>query len=106
MFVSFREAADLGLQIALALALTVSGMAVASFAVRNEKAEISAIDVSRPSLWTAAPVRVDLTMQAYLRADAPAGPELAGGADDMCHDPIGLRFSCDLITTATASTAF
>lgn len=105
MFISFREAADLGLQIALALTLTMSGMAVASHAVRNDKAKISAIDVSRPSLWTAAPVRVDPTAQAYLRADDPAGQELAGGTDDLCHDPIGLRLSCDLITT-TASTAF
>ncbi|ASR06761.1 hypothetical protein GFL91_04035 [Rhizobium leguminosarum bv. viciae] len=105
MFISFREAADLGLQIVLALTLTMSGMAVASYAVRNDKAKISAIDVSRPSLWTAAPVRVDLTTQTYLRADAPAGLELASGADDLCHDPIGLRLSCNLITT-TASTAF
>lgn len=105
MFVSPREAADLGLQIALALALTASGMAIASYAVRGEKARISAIDVSRPSLWTAAPVRVDLTTQTYLRADAPAGLELADGADELCLDPIGLRLSCDLITT-TASTAF
>ncbi len=105
MFISFREAADLGLQIALALTLTVSGMAVASYAVRNDKTKISAINVSRPSLWTAVPVRVDLATQTYLRADAPAGLELAGAADDLCHDPIGLRLSCDLITT-TASTAF
>jgi len=105
MFVSPREAADLGLQIALAITLTMSGMAIASYAVRGEKDKISAIDVSRPSLWTAAPVRIDPTRQAYLRADTPAGLELAGAADDLCHDPIGLRLSCDLITT-TASTAF
>ncbi|MBY3036531.1 MULTISPECIES: hypothetical protein [Rhizobium] len=105
MFVSPREAADLGLQIALALALTASGMAIASSALGGEKGRISAIDVSRPSLWTAAPVRVDVTTQTYQRADAPAGLELAGTEDDLCHDPIGLRLSCDLITT-TASTAF
>ncbi|MBB3163697.1 hypothetical protein FHS25_004177 [Rhizobium laguerreae] len=102
MFVSPREAADLGLQIALSLALTASGMAIASSALSGEKGRISAID---PSLWTAAPVRVDVTTQTYLRADAPAGLELAGTEDDLCHDPIGLRLSCDLITT-TASTAF
>lgn len=100
MFISFREAADLGLQIVLALTLTVSGMTVASYAVRNDKTEISAIDVSRPSLWSAAPVRVDPTTRAYLRADASAGLELADGADDLCHDPIGLRLSCDLIVTS------
>ncbi|MBY3173181.1 hypothetical protein HFO27_00675 [Rhizobium leguminosarum] len=100
MFVSPREAADLGLQIALALVLTASGMAIASSAMGGEKAGISAIDVSRPSLWTTAPMRVDPTRQAYLRADAPAALELADGADDLCHDPIGLRLSCDLIATA------
>ncbi|MBC2803506.1 hypothetical protein [Rhizobium ruizarguesonis] len=100
MFVSFREAADLSLQIALVLALTASGMAVASSAVGGEKAGISALDVSRPSLWTAAPMRVDPTTQAYLRADAPAALELADGADDLCHDLIGLRLSCDLIVTS------
>lgn len=105
MFVSFREAADICLQIALAITLTVSGMAIASYAERGKKAGISAIDVSRPSLWTTVPVRVDLTTQTYLRADAPAGLEFAGGADDLCHDPIGLRLSCDLVTT-TVSTAF
>jgi len=105
MFVSPREAADICLQIAIALALTVSGMAIASYAARGEKARISAIDVSRPSLWTAVPVRVDPTTQAYLRVDGPAGLELAGGAGDLCHDPIGLRLSCDLVTT-TVSTAF
>ncbi|MBY5560982.1 hypothetical protein HFO49_09625 [Rhizobium leguminosarum] len=100
MFVSPREAADLGLQIALALVLTASGMAIASSAMGGEKAGISAIDVSRPSLWTAAPMRVDPATQAYLRADASAALELADGADDFCHDPIGLRLSCDLIVTS------
>jgi len=103
MFVSPREAADLGLQIALALALTASGMAIASSAMGGEKAGISAIDLSRPSLWTDVPMRVDPT-QAYLRSDAPAELELACGRDELCHDPIGLRLSCDLI--ATGSTAF
>lgn len=104
MFVSPREAADLGLQIALALALTASGMAIASSAMGGEKAGIAAIDTSRPSLWTAVPMRVDPATQAYLRADAPAELELAGSHDEPCHDQIGLRLSCDLI--ATGSTAF
>ncbi|WP_049734234.1 hypothetical protein [Rhizobium ecuadorense] len=100
MFVSPREAADIGLQIALALALTASGMAIASSAMGGEKAGISAIDISRPSLWTAIPKRIDPTTQAYLRADTPAALELAEGADDLCHDPIGLRLSCDLIASS------
>ncbi|RUM05880.1 hypothetical protein [Rhizobium chutanense] len=104
MFVSPREAADLVLQIALALALTAGGMAIASSAMGGENAGIAAIDVSRPSLWTAVPTRVDPTTQAYLRADVAAELELAGGRDAPCHDQIGLRLSCDLI--ATGSTAF
>ncbi|MBB4290702.1 hypothetical protein GGE16_002742 [Rhizobium leguminosarum] len=104
MFVSPREAADLGLQIALALALTASGMAIASSAMGGEKAGVSPIDLSRPSLWSTVPMRVDPTTQAPLRADAPTGLKLAGGRDDQCYDRIGLRLSCDLI--ATASTAF
>src|SRR4051794_21502932 len=100
MFISFREAADLGLQMVLALTLTMSGIAVASYAARNDKAKISAIDVSRPSLWTAAPMRVDPAIQADVRADASAAVELADGADDLCDDPIGLRLSCDLIVTS------
>ncbi|EJZ21278.1 hypothetical protein NE852_09000 [Rhizobium sp. Pop5] len=102
MFVSPREAADLGLQIAIALALTVAGMAIASSAMGGEKVTISALDVSRPSLWTAVPMRVDPATQAYLRADAPAGLLLADGADGLCHDQIGLRLSCDLMATGTA----
>ncbi|MBY5336262.1 hypothetical protein HFO99_20380 [Rhizobium leguminosarum] len=100
MFISVREGADLGLQIVLALTLTMSAIAVASYAVRNDKAIISAIDVSRPSLWTAAPMRVDPATQAHLRADASAALELADSADDLCNDPIGLRLSCDLIVTS------
>ena len=104
MFVSLREAADLCLQIALAIAFTASGMAIASCTLDDEKAGISALDVSRPSLWTAVPSRVDPAAQAYLRADAPAELNLADGGDELCHDRIGLRLSCDLI--ATGSTAF
>ena len=70
MFVSPREAADLGLQIAIALALTVSGMAIASSATGGEKIAISALDVSRPSLWTAVPMRINPATQAAVWAGA------------------------------------
>lgn len=100
MFISFREAADLGFQIVLALTLTMSGIVVSSYAVRNDKAKISALDVSRPSLWTAAPMHVDPATQAHVRSDASAALELADGADDLCNDLIGLRLSCDLIVTS------
>ncbi|NEJ71014.1 hypothetical protein GR197_10745 [Rhizobium phaseoli] len=102
MFISPREAADLGLQIALALALTASGMAIASSAVGREKGRISSIDVSRPSLWTATPMRVDPAAQAHLRADTPVARELAASTDTLCHDAIGLRLSCGLLATRTA----
>ena len=100
MFVSLREAADLCLQIALAIAFTASGMAIASCTLDDEKAGISALDVSRPSLWTAVPTRVDPAAQVYLRADAPDELKLADGAAELCHDRIGLRLSCDLIATS------
>ncbi|PCK86454.1 MULTISPECIES: hypothetical protein [Rhizobium] len=103
MFVSPREAADLGLQIALSLALTAGGMAIAATATGGERADISAIDVSRPSLWTAIPTRVDPTGQARLRADAPAELRLAARTGDLCHDRIGLRLSCDLIAASGAA---
>ncbi|WP_434730037.1 hypothetical protein [Rhizobium binae] len=105
MFVSPREAADIGLQIALALALTAGGMAIASAALGGEKTGISAIDLGRPPLWTVVPTRVDPTAPARLRADAPPDLELASGSGDLCHDRIGLRLSCDLIVTSGA-TAF
>ena len=102
MFVSPREVGDLCLQIAIALALTITGLAIASSAAGGEKVAISALDVSRPSLWTAVPTRIDPATQAYLRADVPAGLELADGADELCHDQIGLRLACDLMATGTA----
>ncbi|OWV79544.1 hypothetical protein ATY77_26495 [Rhizobium sp. R634] len=100
MFVSPREAADLCLHIALAIAFTASGMAIASCTLDDEEAGISALDVSRPSLWTAVPTRVDPAAQAYLRAAAPDELKLADGAAELCHDRIGLRLSCDLIATS------
>ncbi|MBY4607256.1 hypothetical protein K6M90_06245 [Rhizobium sp. 9T] len=98
MFVSPREAADIGLQIALSIALTTGGMAIASAAMGGERAGISAIDVGRPPLWTAVPTRV-----VRLRADAPAELELAARTGDLCHDRIGLRLSCDLIAASGAA---
>lgn len=105
MFVSPREAADIGLQIALALALTAGGMAITSAPLGGEKAGISALDVGRPPLWTAVPTRVDPTTRARLWADAPLDLELASDTGGRCHDRIGLRLSCDLIATSGA-TAF
>lgn len=88
MFISPREAGDLCLQMALALTLTVGGIALASNVVKATEQRVSVIDVNRPSLWSAGPVRVL----------AFNGPEVAAGEGTSCHDTIGLRISCDLLT--------
>lgn len=88
MFISPREAGDLCLQMALVLALTVSGMALASTIVKGTERRVSEIDVNRPSLWSAGPVRVDSSERI----------EVADGRGMPCHDTIGLRVSCDLLT--------
>jgi len=91
MFISPREAGDLCLQMALALTLTVGGMALASTVVKATEQRVSAIDVNRPSLWSAGPVRVE-SIQLF------AGQEMAAGDGTACNDIIGLRISCDLLT--------
>lgn len=90
MFISPREAGDLCLQVALALALTVSGMALASTVVKATEQRVSAIDVNRASLWSAGPVRIE-SIQLF------AGREMAAGDGMGCNDTIGLRISCDLL---------
>jgi len=90
MFISLREAGDLCLQMTLALTLTVSGMVLASTVVKATEQRISVINVNRPSLWSAGPVRVE---------NADRIP-LSDGRD--CHNTIGLRISCHLLTSAVS----
>jgi hypothetical protein len=98
MFISPREAGDLCLQMALMLALTVSGMALASTVVNGTERRVSVIDVNRPSLWSAGPVRVD----SHERIEVADGREMAAGEGMPCHDTIGLRVSCDLLTLSVS----
>lgn len=94
MFISPREAGDLCLQMALALTLTVGGVALASTVVKATEQRVSVIDINRPSLWSAGPVRVE-TAERMLAFD---GQEVAAGEGASCRDRIGLRISCDLLT--------
>jgi hypothetical protein len=96
MFISLREAGDLCLQMVLALALILGGMALASTVVKATEQRVAAIDVNRPLLWSAGPVRVE-SIQLF------AGRELAAGDGTGCHDAIGLRISCDLATFSSSS---
>ncbi len=94
MFMSLREAGDLCLQITLALTLTMSGMALASTVVKGSQQQVSVIDVNRPSLWSAGPVRIE----SVVRSDTPGAQEIATGESVPCHSTIGLRISCDLLS--------
>ena len=98
MFISPREAGDLCLQMMLALTLTVSGMALASTVVKATEQRVSVIDVNRPSLWSAGPVRVG-NAEPILLSD---GRDMTAGEGMPCHNTIGLRISCDLLTFAVS----
>ncbi len=93
MFFSLREAGDLCLQVALALTLTASGMAAASTFVKGTERRVSVIDVNRPTLWSAGPVRVD----GAERIEVSDGREVAAGEEMPCYNTIGLKISCDLL---------
>jgi hypothetical protein len=101
MFVSFREAGDLFLQVSLVLGLAAGSIAAASIAAREDQIK-PVLDMNRPVLWTAAPVRIDTTMQAYLREDMPQ--HLALADNYTCRDAIGLRMPCDLIPLSSRLT--
>ncbi len=100
MFISFREAADLLCQMIIAVTLTAGGMTFADYVVRSERTTVSALDPDRPSLWTAGPVRIDPTAQAFVRDDGDHLLRLANVTGSTCSDAIGLRLSCDLLTTS------
>lgn len=94
MFISLHEAGDLCLQMTLALTLTVSGMALASTVVTATEQRVSLIDVNRPSLWPAGPVRVENAERILVSN----GRDMAAGEAMPCLNTIGLRMSCDLLT--------
>lgn len=99
MFISPREAADLCLQMALALILTVSGMALASTVVEGSERRVSVIDVNRPLLWSAGPIHVERAKG----IGASLGREMAVTEEKACHDMIGLRMPCDLLSFSVSS---
>lgn len=101
MFVSFREVGDLCLQVSLVVGLAAGGFVAASLAAHSEP-KTSVLDVDRPVLWTATPVRIDTTAQAYLREDAPQHLALAEAY--TCRDAIGLRMPCELIPLSSRLT--
>jgi hypothetical protein len=94
MFISPRETGDLCLQLTLALAFTVGGMALASTVVKGSEQRVSGIDVNRPSLWSAGLVRIDSPARNYIFDNQ----EIAAGEGMPCHSTIGLRISCDLLS--------
>ena len=98
MLISFREAADLSFQVILAVTLTITAMATATYVIKSEQNSASPIDTGRPSLWTAGPVRIDAGSQADIREDSII--QLSSSTGGVCSDAIGLRLSCDLLQTA------
>jgi hypothetical protein len=100
MLISFREAADLSLQMVLAVMFTITAMTTATYVIKSERNSASPIDAARPSLWTAGPVRIDAGSQAYVREGNGGIIPLSSSTDGICSDAIGLRLSCDLLKTA------
>jgi hypothetical protein len=100
MLITFREVADLSFQMVLAVMLTIIAMTTATYVMKSERISASPINTARPSLWTAAPVRIDAGSQAYVREGNGGIIQLSSSTDGICSDAIGLRLSCDLLKTA------
>lgn len=98
VLISFRDAAELSFQIMLAVAIVVSGTALATVTAKSKQKFRPVIDVSRPALWEAGPVRIDRQEQVLtitVRKPATMGGQAASA---LCSDAIGLRVACDLVT--------
>lgn len=95
MLISFREAAELSFQIVLSVSLVVGGMSLATVTAKSSQKEIRKLDVSRPVLWTSAPVVVDRHDNFFTISVKSAST--ANAADDICSNAIGLRVTCELI---------
>ncbi|WFR99938.1 hypothetical protein [Rhizobium tumorigenes] len=95
MLMTSREAADLGLQIILAVGAVTWGMAVADVSLRGRQTPVHIIDIGRPVLWAAVPMHIDRPDQMFaVNAATPIAPRPENG---ICIDAIGLRMACDLI---------
>ena len=95
MLISFREAAELSFQIVLSVSVVVGGMAFASVTAKSSQKESHPLNVSRPVLWTSAPVIVDRHDNFFTISVKSAST--ANAADDICSNAIGLRVTCELI---------
>lgn len=82
--ISLVEAADMSFRAALSIGVTIGGMWVATGIMKTEAGEGTRLDISRPALWTAAPVRI-----------VPASRDQL--SIRTCIDSIGLRIDCTLI---------
>lgn len=100
MLITFRETADLSLQIALAVAVVVCGTSLATVAANSEPKPRQVIDVGRPVLWDPTPVRVD--RQEHLLT-ITVRPPASQAAAAICSDAIGLRIACDLVSNRRPS---
>lgn len=98
MLISFREAADLGFQLMMAVASVAGGMAIAEVATKPRLMQSTTIDISRPTLWASSPTYVD--RQSPLLPITNMSVETASQtAVGTCSDAIGLRIACDLLAT-------
>lgn len=97
LLISFREAAELGFQIATAVAVVICGTSIATIAAQSHLKPQQLIDVNRPVLWAAEPVRID--RQTQLLTITIHKPAVMDGqvANAVCSDAIGLRIACDLV---------
>jgi hypothetical protein len=97
LLISFREAADLSFQIVIAVTVVVCGTALATVTAKGKQKPRQLIDVSRPVLWEAGPVRID--RQEQLLTITVRKPATTDGkaANSLCSDAIGLRIACDLV---------
>lgn len=98
MLISFREAADLTLQILIAMSVVASATALATVTAKSQQKPRPLIDVSRPALWEDAPTRIDRheRLASLGKPAAPAG-KTAGAP---CSNAIGLRVACDLVASS------
>jgi hypothetical protein len=90
MVISFLEAADMSFRAVVSVAVTVGGMWVATGIMKTESAESRRLDISRPALWTAEPVRIVSASKVQARGDT----------ETICTDSIGLRIDCALISAS------
>ena len=100
MLISFREAADLSLQIAIAVAVVVFGTSIAAVTASSKQTPQPVLDVSRPVLWESEPARIDHRQPLLTITVRPARTTDGQAANALCSDAIGLRIDCDLVAAS------